>query len=94
MTVVSPKLFYSSSCAQGVKEGAFRLGETRVCSASSKEEAGGNLQSLASFPFHAPFFLVTLSHQKRLQCWISELLDPPHIPSSYSISLGHPLHER
>lgn len=68
MTVVSLVLFHSSSCAQDAKEGDFRLAETRVCPASSKEEAGGNLQSPDLFPFLAPFYLVTLSYQKRLQC--------------------------
>lgn len=67
MTVASPILFHSSSCAQDAKEGDFRLAETRVCPAISKEEAGGNLQSPGLFPFLAPFFLVTLSYQKRLQ---------------------------
>lgn len=93
MTVASPVLFQSSSCAQDAKEGDFRLAETRVCPAISKEEAGGNLQSPGLFPFLATFFLVTLSYQKRLQI-DTESLAPRSRPSSYSTSLGHPLHER
>lgn len=66
MPAVSPVLSLSSSCAQDAKEGEFRLVETRVCPASSQEEAGGNLQSPDLFPFLAPFVLVTFSYQKSL----------------------------
>lgn len=49
------------------RKGTSGYGGSRVCPAISKEEAGGSLQSPGLFPFLAPFFLVTLSFQKRLQ---------------------------
>ena len=90
MPAVSPVLSLSSSCAQDAKEGEFRLVETRVCPASSQEEAGGNLQSPDLFPFLAPFVLVTFPIRKAY----TEPLVPLSRPSSYSTSLGHPLHEK
>lgn len=57
MTVASPVLFQSSSCAQDAKEGDFRLAETRVCPAISKEEAGGESPKSRFISISCHFFL-------------------------------------